>query len=63
MLLPVDHPTSSLSGSSSELSSLFNAGGAMWNFIPKIELPIFNAGRNRPASIWREIRQQQQVIN
>lgn len=41
--------TSSLSGSSSELSSLFNAGGAMWNFIPKIELPIFNAGRNQAS--------------
>ena len=55
--------TSSLSGSSSELSSLFNAGGAMWNFIPKIELPIFNAGRNQASLDLAEIRQQQQVIN
>ncbi len=55
--------TSSLSGSSSELSSLFNAGGAMWNFIPKIELPIFNAGRNQASLDLAEIRQQQQVVN
>lgn len=54
--------TSSLSGSSSELSSLFNAGGAMWNFIPKIELPIFNAGRNQANLDLAEIRQQQ-VVN
>ena len=55
--------TSSLSGSSSELSSLFNAGSAMWNFIPKIELPIFNAGRNQASLDLAEIRQQQQVVN
>ncbi len=55
--------TSSLSGSSSELSSLFNASGAMWNFIPKIELPIFNAGRNQASLDLAEIRQQQQVVN
>ncbi|MEB5665905.1 efflux transporter outer membrane subunit [Klebsiella pneumoniae] len=55
--------TSSLSGSSSELSSLFNASGAMWNFIPKIELPIFNAGRNQANLDLAEIRQQQQVVN
>ena len=55
--------TSSLSGSSSELSSLFNAGSAMWNFIPKIELPIFNAGRNQANLDLAEIRQQQQVVN
>ncbi|MGZ2709814.1 TolC family protein [Klebsiella pneumoniae] len=55
--------TSSLSGSSSELFSLFNAGGAMWNFIPKIELPIFNAGRNQANLDLAEIRQQQQVVN
>ncbi|MFO6295527.1 TolC family protein, partial [Pseudomonas aeruginosa] len=42
--LPSITLTSSLSGSSSELSSLFNAGGAMWDFIPKIELPFFKPG-------------------
>ncbi|WP_241186455.1 Cu(+)/Ag(+) efflux RND transporter outer membrane channel SilC [Enterobacter asburiae] len=44
--------TSGLSASSTELSSLFTSGSGMWNFIPKIEIPIFNA-----------IRQQQSVVN
>ncbi|WP_187791194.1 TolC family protein, partial [Salmonella sp. S103_04178] len=33
--------TSGLSASSTELSSLFTSGSGMWNFIPKIEIPIF----------------------
>ena len=35
----------------------------MWNFIPKIELPIFNAGRNQANLDLAEIRQQQQVVH
>ena len=35
----------------------------MWNFIPKIEIPIFNAGRNRANLDIAEIRQQQSVVN
>lgn len=53
--------TGSLSGSSTDLSSLFSNG--MWNFIPKIELPIFNAGRNQSSLDLAEIRQQQSVVN
>ncbi|NDO83698.1 copper transporter [Citrobacter sp. NCU1] len=55
--------TSSLSGSSSDLSSLFNASSGMWSFIPKVELPIFNAGRNQANLDLAEIRQQQSVVN
>ncbi|MCF6692191.1 Cu(I)/Ag(I) efflux RND transporter outer membrane protein [Raoultella terrigena] len=55
--------TSSLSGSSADLSSLFNPASGMWNFIPKIELPIFNAGRNQASLDVAEIRQQQSVVN
>ncbi|MCS4272508.1 MULTISPECIES: Cu(I)/Ag(I) efflux RND transporter outer membrane protein [Raoultella] len=55
--------TSSLSGSSADLSSLFNPASGMWNFIPKIELPIFNAGRNQANLDVAEIRQQQSVVN
>ncbi|WP_159873919.1 MULTISPECIES: Cu(I)/Ag(I) efflux RND transporter outer membrane protein [unclassified Raoultella] len=55
--------TSSLSGSSADLSSLFNPASGMWNFIPKIELPIFNAGRNQANLDVSEIRQQQSVVN
>ena len=55
--------TSGLSTGSTELSSLFTAGSGMWNFIPKIELPIFNAGRNKANLRLAEIRQQQSVVN
>jgi len=55
--------TSGLSSSSTELSSLFTSGSGMWNFIPKIEIPIFNAGRNKANLKLAEIRQQQSVVN
>lgn len=55
--------TSGLEGSSSDLSNLFNATSGMWNFIPKVELPIFNAGRNQANLDLAEIRQQQSVVN
>ncbi|WP_382631244.1 efflux transporter outer membrane subunit, partial [Streptomyces sp. NPDC056982] len=55
--------TSSLSASSTELSSLFTSGSGMWNFIPKIEIPVFNAGRNKANLKLAEIRQQQSVVN
>ena len=55
--------TSGLSTGSTELSSLFTAGSGMWNFIPKIEIPIFNAGRNQANLDIAEIRQQQSVVN
>lgn len=55
--------TSGLSTSSTELSSLFTPGSGMWNFIPKIEIPIFNAGRNKANLKLAEIRQQQSVVN
>ncbi|CAG0953317.1 Outer membrane protein OprM [Methylophilaceae bacterium] len=32
---------------SSELSGLFGSGSGVWSFTPSINLPIFNAGRNR----------------
>jgi Cu(I)/Ag(I) efflux system outer membrane protein len=55
--------TSGLSTGSTELSSLFTSGSGMWNFIPKIEIPIFNAGRNKANLKLAEIRQQQSVVN
>lgn len=36
---------------------------AAWNFVPKIDIPIFNAGRNQSASIWPKFVQQQSVVN
>lgn len=55
--------TSSVSSSSSDLSSLFNAASGMWNFVPKIDIPIFNAGHNQSNLDLAEIRQQQSVVN
>ncbi|HIB9052200.1 TPA: efflux transporter outer membrane subunit [Citrobacter braakii] len=55
--------TSSVSSSSSDLSSLFNATSGMWNFVLKIDIPIFNAGRNQSNLDLAEIRQQQSVVN
>lgn len=55
--------TSGLSESSTELSSLFSTASGMWSFIPKIDIPIFNAGRNKANLALAEIRQQQSVVN
>lgn len=55
--------TSGLSASSSDLSNLFTPGSGMWNFVPKIELPIFNAGRNQANLTLAKVRQQQSVVN
>ncbi len=50
-LFPSITLTSSLSGSSADLSRLFNPASGMWNFVPKIELPILMPGAIRPTSI------------
>ncbi|WP_336665894.1 efflux transporter outer membrane subunit [Enterobacter mori] len=55
--------TSGLSTSSTALSSLFTPASGMWNFFPKIDIPIFNAGRNNANLKLAEIRQQQSIVN
>lgn len=55
--------TSGISGSSSSLLNLFNASSGMWNFVPSINISIFNAGRNQANLTLAEVRQQQSVIN
>jgi len=55
--------TSGLSASSSELSRLFNTASGLWSFIPKVELPIFNGGRNQQNLNMANIFQQQAVVN
>lgn len=54
--------TSGVSTSSSALSSLFNAASGMWSFIPKIDLPIFNAGRNEANLALASVKQRQAVV-
>lgn len=41
--------TASAGTASNDLSNLFAAGSGFWQFIPRIELPIFDAGRNSAA--------------
>ena len=60
---PAINLTSGLSASSNELSSLFNTTSGIWSFVPKIELPIFNAGRNQQNLTRVNILQQQAVVN
>lgn len=55
--------TSGVSSSSSALSSLFNAASGMWNFVPKVDLPIFNAGRNEANLALASVKQRQAVVN
>ncbi|PVZ87864.1 copper transporter [Serratia sp. S1B] len=55
--------TGDLSASSTELASLFNAASGVWSFIPKIEIPIFNASRNKANLTLAEVRQQQSIVS
>jgi Cu(I)/Ag(I) efflux system outer membrane protein len=55
--------TSGISSGSSSLSSLFNAASGMWNFVPKFDLPIFNAGRNEANLALANVKQRQAVVN
>ena len=54
--------TSGVSTSSSALSSLFNAASGMWSFVPKVDLPIFNAGRNETNLALANVKQRQAVV-
>ncbi|WP_411958842.1 efflux transporter outer membrane subunit [Pseudomonas sp. s4] len=42
--------------SSAELDGLFNGGSGMWQFVPQISLPIFNAGRLQANLDYAKIR-------
>lgn len=54
--------TGGLSTASPALSDLFSAGSGLWRFLPQVDLPLFNAGRNRANLQLAEVRQQQAVI-
>ncbi len=53
--------TGNLTNSSTDLSNLFNTTSGIWSFIPKIEIPIFNHGRNKANLSLAEIRQNQSI--
>src|SRR5690606_28489722 len=54
-------PRISLTGTagtaSASLSDLFSGGSGFWQFLPRIDLPIFNAGRNRANLKASEVEQ------
>jgi len=41
--------TANAGSASNELSGLFDSGSGSWSFVPSINLPIFNMGRNQAA--------------
>ena len=53
--------TGNLTNSSTDLSSLFNTSNGVWSFVPKIEIPIFNYGKNKANLSLAEIRQNQSI--
>lgn len=46
-LLPKISLTANVGTGSRELDNLFGAGNSTWSFIPLVQLPIFDGGRNR----------------
>ncbi|MTD25528.1 Cu(I)/Ag(I) efflux RND transporter outer membrane protein [Erwinia sorbitola] len=54
--------TGGIEATSPQLSDLFTAGSGLWRFAPRIDIPLFNAGRNRANLTLAEVRQQQSVV-
>ena len=52
-----------LTNSSDSLGSLFDSASGMWNFLPKITLPIFSGGKNSANLSLAELRKQKSIIN
>ncbi|GAC1523013.1 MAG: efflux transporter outer membrane subunit [Collimonas sp.] len=48
---------------SSSLASLFKAGSGAWSFLPSINVPIFNAGRNRASLDVAKVSKQIEIAN
>jgi multidrug efflux system outer membrane protein len=53
--------TANAGTASNQLQGLFKAGSGVWNFAPQINLPIFDAGRNRANLDSAKVDQQIQV--
>ncbi len=55
--------TSSLGSASAELGGLFESGSRAWSLVPRITLPIFDAGRNQAALDLASVRRDIAVAN
>jgi multidrug efflux system outer membrane protein len=54
--------TGSLGTASSDLNGLFAGGSRAWSFLPRISIPIFDAGRNRASLDLAEVRRDMAVV-
>lgn len=55
--------TGSFGTASAELGGLFESGSRAWSFVPRLTLPIFDAGRNRSNLDLTEVRRDIAVAN
>jgi multidrug efflux system outer membrane protein len=55
--------TSSLGSASAELGGLFESGSLAWSLVPRLTLPIFDAGRNQAALDLAGVRREIAVAN
>lgn len=46
---------------SSDLNGLFNLGNQVWSFVPQLQVPLFDGGRNRANLDLAEVRRDQNV--
>ncbi|WP_370680134.1 efflux transporter outer membrane subunit [Comamonas sp. GB3 AK4-5] len=54
--------TGSLGSSSAELSNLFHSGQRSWSFMPQLQLPIFDGGRNQANLDLAQVRKDMAVV-
>ena len=47
---------------SSDLNGLFNLGNQVWSFVPQLQVPLFDGGRNRANLDLAEVRRDQDVV-
>jgi multidrug efflux system outer membrane protein len=55
--------TAAFGSASAELGGLFDAGSGAWNLLPRLTLPIFDAGRNRAGLDLATLRRDVAVAN
>ncbi|MDR3003917.1 MAG: efflux transporter outer membrane subunit [Acidovorax sp.] len=54
--------TGALGSSSAELSNLFQGGQRSWSFMPQLQLPIFDGGRNQANLDLAQVRKDMAVV-
>lgn len=57
------YPATSAGSASADLGQLFAGGQGAWNFVPSINIPIFNAGRNQASLDVARVQKTIEVAN